>query len=164
MPTFDIRDALATDCAAATDLCLRSKAVWGYDEQFMRQCRDALAVTPERLQTWRVRVAEGPRRELLGIAAASVDNTARDRAELELLFVEPSAMGAGIGGALLADTLAILRGQAVATLWILSDPGAEPFYVGQGAVREGLRPSDAIAGRQLPWLRIAVGRSGPQAL
>lgn len=153
-----IRDARVGDCPAATDLCLRSKASWGYDAAFMEQSRGALTVTPARLAGWCVRVAEDRDAGLVGVSAVSIGAPAE--AELELLFVEPAVMGAGVGRALMRDVVARLRARDVTALWILSDPGAEPFYLRHGAVRVGLRPSDAIAGRLLPWLRLDLGGPG----
>lgn len=152
-----VRDATARDCDSVTDLCLRSKASWGYDERFMKQSRDALTLTPERLESWTVRVAEGPGGTLQGVAAFSIDPGAAQNAELELMFVEPDRMGMGVGGALMLDVMERLRERKVEKLWILADPGAEPFYLRFGAIRTGQRPSDAIPGRWLPWLRLDLG-------
>lgn len=80
--------------------------------------------------------------------------------KLELMFVEPDMMGAGLGDTLMHDVVDRLREGNVTTLWILSDPGAEAFYVRYGAARVGLQPSDAIAGRKLPWLRLDIDGLG----
>lgn len=148
-----IRAASAVDCEAVTELCMRSKRSWGYDEEFMNQSRAALTLTPERVEDWTVRLAESPGGELVGVAASSIGD-APGEAELELMFVEPAWMGMGVGCALVKDLADRLVKVGVETLWILSDPGAEPFYLRLGAVRVGLRPSDAIPGRRLPWLRL----------
>jgi predicted N-acetyltransferase YhbS len=124
-----------------------------------------LTLTRERLERWSVRVAEAQDGELLGVVAFSMEVMIEDmedgpvQAELELLFVEPEWMGAGVGAALMRDITARLAERGVETLWILSDPGAEAFYVRLGARRAGLRPSDAIPGRKLPWLRLELARS-----
>jgi len=150
----DVRDATVLDCQAVTDLCLRSKASWGYDERFMEQSRQAL--TAERVERWVVRVAESRDGTCLGVAAFSMDSSTPTRAELELMFVEPEMMGTGVGDTLMRDLVDRLRECNVATLWILSDPGAEAFYLRYGATRVGLQASDAIAGRKLPWLRLDI--------
>ena len=46
------------EAVALTELCLRSKAVWGYDEHFMEACRAELTVTPERMNSPYFQVAE----------------------------------------------------------------------------------------------------------
>lgn len=154
-----IRAATAVDCEAVTELCMRSKRSWGYDEDFMDRSRTALTLTPERVEAWTVRVAERPGGELTGVAASSARNAPRE-AELELMFVEPAWTGTGVGRALMEDLADRLVDDGIETLWILSDPGAETFYRRLGAVRLGLRPSDAIPGRRLPWLRLDLGASG----
>jgi len=157
-----IRPARHADCDAASELCWRSKAVWGYDETFMNQCRDSLAVTPNRLERETVLVAEGHGGQLLGVVSVSVSDAPSagqhppPSAELELLFVAPEAMRTGVGATLLNHGCRAARERGATVLWILSDPGAEPFYRRRGAVRVGMRPSDAIAGRELPWLRLAL--------
>ncbi|MDD9945919.1 MAG: GNAT family N-acetyltransferase [Myxococcales bacterium] len=154
-----IRDAVEADCAPLTALCLRSKAHWGYDDAFMARCRPVLTVTPATLRSMTVRVAETNGGTLLGVAAwgACEERPASAEAELELMFVEPGAMGRGVGRRLARDLRAQLQRRGVEVLWILSDPGAEPFYRRLGALRVGRRSSDAIPGRQLPWLRLFVG-------
>lgn len=160
--TIWIRDARPSEAAALTELCLRSKASWGYDAEFMRQCQEVLRVSPERISTWQLRVASDASGELLGVSGHSVaPRVSGLAAELELMFVEPGAMRRGVGRALFADVVARLRERRVSVLWILSDPGAEPFYLAQGAVRAGMHVSDAVRGRWLPWLRFAVDTSVP---
>ncbi len=149
-----IRDAVASECNALTALCVRSKASWGYSTHFMVRCAGSLAVTPARIRNWTVRVAESADGTALGVAAVGGD--VPGEAELEMLFVDPDAMGTGVGRALVDDAVRILAERGVDVLWIMSDPGAESFYLRQGAVRAGVRPSDAIPGRTLPWLRLAV--------
>ena len=77
-------------------------------------------------------------------------------AELELLFVDPAAMGRGVGQTLFAfaRTAAVRSGKA--GLAILSDPGARAFYEHLGAEFVRDAPSDAIAGRTLPLLRVRM--------
>ena len=41
-----------------TELCLRSNAVWGYDETFIEACRDELALTTSAMQSSYLQVAE----------------------------------------------------------------------------------------------------------
>jgi GNAT superfamily N-acetyltransferase len=94
-----------------------------------------------------VRVAE---RDGAVVGFAAVDPAAR---ELEMLFVDPAAIGTGAGRALLRDALAAAREAGLAELVIESDPDAEPFYRSQGAEPAGTRTSWST-GRELPLLRI----------
>ena len=40
-----LRPARPEEAPALTELCLRSKAVWGYDAAFMQACRRELTMT-----------------------------------------------------------------------------------------------------------------------
>lgn len=155
-----IRDARPADCAELSALCMRSKAHWGYDSEFMRRCEVTLRITPAELQATTVRVAETTMGRLLGVAALEslADASKPKEAEVGRLFVEPEFMGQGVGRALLNDLRKGAQAAGLDVLWILADPQAEPFYLRMGAVREGMRPSDAIPGRMLPWLRLDLAQ------
>ena len=144
-----VRAARAGEEAELTELAIRSKGHWGHDAAFLERSRTALTLRPEHLERWIVRVAERAG-AVVGIAA--VDPQA---AELELLFVEPAAIGTGAGRALLRDALDRAREAGLAELTIESDPDAEPFYLAHGAEPVGTRISSAT-GRELPLLRIAT--------
>jgi GNAT superfamily N-acetyltransferase len=148
-----IRDATAADLAPLSALARRSKAHWGYDDAFMAACADELTVTPDMLDNQTVRLFEdsGTRH---GFYAVSVKNR---EAGVELFFVDPPAIGRGVGAALWHDL--VLRAQAGVTgIRIESDPEAEGFYLRMGAVRTGLCPSGSIPGRQLPLLHYDLNR------
>jgi hypothetical protein len=53
-----VRLARPEEAAALTALCIRSKAHWGYDSEFMRQSAIALTITPSMIEEGRVLVAE----------------------------------------------------------------------------------------------------------
>jgi len=147
--TLVIRPVRPGEEPALSDLAVRSKGHWGHDAAFLERSRSALTLHPGDLERLIVRVAE---RDGVRVGVAAVDPAA---AELELLFVDPPAIGTGVGGALLRDALAEARAAALATLTIESDPDAEPFYLAAGAERIGTRVSTAT-GRELPLLRIAT--------
>jgi GNAT superfamily N-acetyltransferase len=148
--TLSIRAARPGEEGALTDLAVRSKGHWGHDAAFLARARTALTVRPEHLDRWIVRVAE---RDGRAVGVAAVDPGA---AELELLFVEPAAIGTGVGRALLRDALEHARAAGLGALTIESDPDAEPFYLAHGAQPIGTRVSSAT-GRELPLLRIETG-------
>src|SRR5260370_38672074 len=65
-----IRPARPEEAAALTALCIRSKAHWGYDAQFMRQAETALTVSKAMIDAGGGLVAAGQEGILLGGAAA----------------------------------------------------------------------------------------------
>lgn len=153
MPEHVIRPAEPSEAALLTELAMRSKAVWGYDAAFMRRCRPLLTVTPEYIRSHPVWVAEA---EAAVTGFYSLRELAEDVVDLDLLFVEPRLIGRGVGAKLMAHAVAEARRLGYARMVIESDPGAEPFYLRQGARRTGSVASTVEAGRFLPTLEIGL--------
>jgi GNAT superfamily N-acetyltransferase len=142
-----IRAAAGEDASALSELAVRSKGHWGYDQGFLERARRELTVTPEDVERFIVRVATADGRPL-GFSAVDVQSAP---AELLALWVEPSAIGTGVGRALLADALAIAAAHGTGGLLVESDPNAETFYLHHGARRLGERRSSTTK-RLLPLL------------
>jgi GNAT superfamily N-acetyltransferase len=79
-----------------------------------------------------------------------------------MLFVDPSAIGQGIGAALIAHLLDRARPLGFTVLTIDADPNAEAFYLARGAVRTGVIPSGSVPGRVLPRLELSLAPSAPR--
>ena len=124
-----IRDARPDEADALTALVLRSKAHWGYDEAFLAACRDELAIRAGELAARRI-VVRGERHR--GARRRISEGEAPD-GELGLLFVEPWAIGGGVGRTLYAYVLDAARQLGFKRLAIDADPNAEPFYRAMGA-------------------------------
>ncbi|GAA1490462.1 GNAT family N-acetyltransferase [Brachybacterium sacelli] len=144
-----VRQARAEEAEEISALALRSKSHWGYDEEFLRACRDELTVTPEMCTSGTVRVAVQDTR-ILGYHRLAGSPA---HGELSALFVDLEVIGHGIGGVLLEDALALATARGFRSLVLDADPGAELFYRRFGAVRLGESPSGSIPGRTLPRLR-----------
>src|SRR5689334_12101546 len=93
-----IRAPTIEELAGLSELCLRSKAVRGYDEAFLEACRRELSFDEQDLQLTSIAVAAHGAK-LVGVVQVKVTG---DQADLLKLFVEPSVLGCGVGGALLA--------------------------------------------------------------
>ncbi|WFU06304.1 GNAT family N-acetyltransferase (plasmid) [Rhizobium sp. CB3171] len=145
----NIRPALISEADILTELCLRAKAVWGYDKAFMEECRAELALSPEKITGSLVQVAEVDGR-IVGVAQVSLKGD--DLAELESLFVDPEIQRSGIGRALFDWAIAACIDHSVKAILIESDPGAAPFYRRMGAKDVGHVPSGSIPGRVIPQL------------
>ena len=130
------------------ELCVRSKAVWGYDADFMAACRAELAFHPNDLTSSRIAVAEQDG-AILGVAQVRMSG---HEADLLKLFIEPSALRGGVGKVLFAWAIDVARDMGAMRLTIEADPDAAPFYRRLGARDVGLAPSGSIAGRMLPRL------------
>jgi GNAT superfamily N-acetyltransferase len=76
--------------------------------------------------------------------------------DLDRLFVDPAALGTGVGKALLLAVAEIARDEGAKRQIILSDPNAAEFYERMGAARIGDAPSDSVPGRTLPLFRLEL--------
>lgn len=138
------------ELAEASALCLRSKASWGYDPAFLKVCQDALTLGPQSLPECWVTHHEGA---LTGIVQVSVNG---ERADLELMFIDPDWQGNGIGRALFDHAVRHATDRGARCLMIESDPGAQPFYEAMGARKTGGVPSTLFPGRVLPELTLKL--------
>src|SRR3546814_6446156 len=131
-----------------------SSDVCSSDLAFLQACRDELTVSPKSAAAGRVVVLIG-RETPLGCYALDAGDR-RDEAEISLLFVEPAAIGRGIGRALWEHAVAKARRGGLRRLKVLSDPFALGFYRAVGAtlsgkIRSPVRGSDGSE-RCLPVL------------
>jgi GNAT superfamily N-acetyltransferase len=155
---FILRQARLDETDLLTDLSLRSKSYWGYDADFMAKCVPLLQVTPEMITQpgWRCMVAQSDSRVLGYSLLQHPVDFAEAAALLESLFIDPAAIGKGMGQALLKDALAAARDKGCRFAFVEADPNAEAFYLKYGAVRISQRESSIEAGRTLPWLRFTL--------
>jgi GNAT superfamily N-acetyltransferase len=152
LSTCTIREARVEELEALSALCLRSKAHWGYDADFMARCVPVMRLTPERIEG-RHRVAEADGRAAgFALLAPLKDG----RVDLDLFFVEPKYIGSGVGRALFASIVDLARSLGFKIIEIVADPNAEGFYSRLGAVRVGVAESEVDPGRHLPMLELAL--------
>lgn len=126
-----VRAARAAEAEALTGLVMRSKAYWGYGPEVLAAWAEELRIRPGDVTARRLVVAEDSEGTVLGLA--SLDGAA-PVASLGLLFVEPSAIGRGVGQLLYRDALRRAAELGVRRLLIDSDPHAAGFYRAMGAV------------------------------
>lgn len=150
-----IRSATTGDLTALSSIAARAKAHWGYPEEWLAEWRPQLTVTAADLAEQEIFVACGEENPVgfYGLLFGEV-------ASLEHLWVDPGAMGRGVGRALLEHAVRRVRRRGHASLQIDSDPHAEAFYLHMGATRVGWVPAP-VAGtaRRLPRLALDVRRS-----
>lgn len=148
-----VRPARIEEAAALSDLCFRSKQVWGYDNAFMALCREPLRVKPEQIAAGDVWVAAAGDQSIAGIVSLA---PGEDPATLDLdkLFIEPGRIRGGVGRLLLLHAVGEARRRGATRLTILADPNAAGFYGRNGARFIRMAPSDAIPGRFVPLYEI----------
>ena len=150
-----IRPAREEELRELSDLCMRSKAWWGYDDAFMEACRDELSVTEQDLRDTPVAVLEVNGQP---VGVAQVDPQG-ELAELDKLFVDPRAIGTGAGRKLWEWSVGTARSLGAKKFKVVADPGAAAFYEHMGAVPAGSVPSGSIPGRELPCLVLELDDS-----
>lgn len=147
-----IRKARREEAGILTDLSMRSKAYWGYDDAFMAACTEALRVPEDAIEKYSTYVAEDGGR-VAGYFMLIVED---DKGYLESLFVEPEYIGHGLGKLLWDELMEVAKEAGVYEFTIDADPHAEGFYIRMGAEKEGEKESSVFKGRMLPRLRMKI--------
>lgn len=148
-----IRRARPAEADALSALALRSKAHWGYDADFLAACRDDLTLTADDIATSTVYVIDGEVSPLGFYRLLRQDDGV---AELDALFVEPGAMGRGVGKRLWQHAVATAATLGCSEIVLQSDSQAEGFYLAMGAQRAGESASTVMPGRMLPLMRFRL--------
>ena len=153
-PAVRIRPARPGEAGALTDLAYASKRFWGYPEEELDACCGPLTVSADYIREYAVFVAED---DTTSLGFFSLIPTDRTRViELDHFWVRPDGMGRGVGRAMFwrARDEALRRGMR--TLFIVSDPNAEEFYLRMGATRTGEVPPCSGDGGLLPTLEFSL--------
>jgi GNAT superfamily N-acetyltransferase len=155
LPNVDpaIRRARPAEAGLLSALALRSKAHWGYDAEFLAACRDDLTLTADDMTTSTVYVYDGVDAPLGFYRLVLRDDGV---AELDALFVDPAAMGQGIGRRLWRHAVVTAADLGCSEMIWQSDPQAEGFYLAMGARRAGDSESTVMPGRMLPLMRFRL--------
>ncbi len=150
---FTIRKARPDEADGIGELGIRSKAHWGYTAEQMRVFADELTLAREDIEAKDTHVLENGG-SILGYYTL-VTHTG-ENVELEHLFVDPDALRAGLGSALLDHACGRARNRGFLRMLIQSDPFAEGFYVSRGA-SVLMRLPTSVEGRTLPLMELRLG-------
>ncbi|WIX75021.1 GNAT family N-acetyltransferase [Amycolatopsis carbonis] len=155
MKQIRLRAAEPHEADDITALARRSKAYWGYDQVFLDRVNDVLTVWPEQVRDEQVVVAErdGTMLGYYRLVGEPPDG------ELADLFIEPGAIGTGLGRRLWEHATNSAGERGFRALELESDPHAESFYLHMAAHRVGER--EAAPGRWLPIMRIDLDLTHP---
>jgi GNAT superfamily N-acetyltransferase len=149
---IEIGAARSGEAGALSLLALASKRHWGYDDEFMARCRADLTVHESDLATHRVYVARAGDQVLGFYVLVTLEESF---AELDMLFVAPGSIGAGVGGALLDHALDVAREEGCTNVRVTSDPFAASFYEHCGATLVGTAHSVSTH-RSLPVFDFSI--------
>jgi GNAT superfamily N-acetyltransferase len=143
-----VRRARQDEAGLLTDLTVRSKAFWGYDDSFLEGARQELEFNACKfLPDFHVYIIEAEGQPLGFCSLISVDGST---VELHDLFIEPRYIGKGYGKELWDYAVKLARSLGFSRIVLTADPNAEPFYAHQGAVRVGEKASPVCSDRVLP--------------
>jgi len=146
-----LRPAKEEDADRLSEIARTAKAHWGYAPEWLELWRPSLTFDAETIARDWMRVAEIDG-EAVGVVALSGES---GRVEIEHLWIDPPAMGLGIGRHLVDAALAEARSRGASRVEVVADPNAESFYRHLGAERIGSVDSQP-AGRSLPLMVIEL--------
>ena len=132
--TIVLRYGLAEERVALEELQRSASLVWEEYRAALLAHPDAIQLPTDQLLAQRVRVAEIARPPVGFSVTLPVAN---DAWELDGLFVDPAHWRKGIGTALVADAVALVRQQGGRFVDVTANPRAEGFYLNFGFVLSG---------------------------
>ena len=154
--TPTIRRARPEEAPALRTLAHRSKAHWPYTADFLAAVESMLQLDPQDVSDHEVWVLEHGA-TVVGWHRVTLHG---ERAELEDLWVEPAAIGTGLGRLLFEHAVSVAERAGAGRLEWDADPYAEGFYQAMGGEEIGRSPSAAEEGRTLPRMRLALAQRG----
>src|SRR5438552_16848480 len=95
-----VRPARIGEAAALSELCFRSKQVWGYDDDFMAFCREPLRIKPKEIAAGNMWVAAAADQSIAGVVSLAPGGEPASL-DLDKLFIEPGWIGRAFGRLLL---------------------------------------------------------------
>ena len=152
---MQLRPVKQDEAHLLSQLSIRSKAHWGYDNAFMDASVEELSHSNEDLRDRnRHYVVAEVDNEVVGFY--TLEDIDKAKITLLALFIDPDSMGLGIGKALFEDAKGKAADFGAQTMEIQSDPNAETFYQKMGAVTVGELASGSIEGRFLPLMQVKI--------
>ncbi len=144
-----LRPARATDCERLRDITVASKGSWGYPPAQTRAWVDGLDISAAMLTRTETVVAETDGRV---VAWAQLRAPTAGVCVFEHLWVDPAAMGAGVGTALFRWASARARALGATVMEWEGEPHAVGFYERMGGRR--VRTVTSEWGRELPVMAV----------
>ncbi len=131
---YKIRLANDAEGPLLTDLALRSKSHWDYDQEYLKQCRPAMTVNEQYINDWTVMVLEDKAKIIGFYALKFVSGENR----LDHLWLDLPYIGKGYGRILLEHSFVKAKELGWNSYRLATDKGAITFYEKFGAKKIGL--------------------------
>lgn len=130
---FRVRNAKEEEAEHLSNLALRSKAIWGYSQEFIEACRPHIYVDSSYIQNWPVRVLE-LENQIIGFYSLK---TIGEEPRLDNLWIEPEHIQSGFGRILFRDSVLVANKLGWEFFRLAGEPDAVAFYEKMGAVLIG---------------------------
>jgi len=147
-----IRRAHPSEARSISELALRSKAHWAYNDAQLEVFREELSLSAADVVAHQAHVLLLDE-TLTGFY--TLVPVGEGAVELQHLFVDPAQLRKGLGSELWRHALSTAREQCFSRMIIQSDPNAAGFYRALGATHESDIAS-SIPGRVIPLFSIAL--------
>ena len=128
MVNVQIRRAKPDEADVLSEIAHAAKRHWGYPENWIRQWKSDLTITPEFIAKNEMYVAMYGE-EIVGCCAIAFSESL---VELEHMWIRPEHIGAGVGRALFVHVKERAAQLKIPALEISADPNAEGFYERMG--------------------------------
>lgn len=157
--SFPIRRARVDEAVELSAIALASKASWRYPAAVLAGWQVQLTVNADTIAGCTTYVVEEDSR----VSGFYVLLPALPHWALDHFWVAPTAMGRGVGSALLTHALDVAARGGATGLAIDADPHAEAFYVACGARHVGVvaAPIPGFPERTRPQLLLTINATPP---
>lgn len=152
---IDVREAKSYEAEVLSNLAMRSKAYWGYSQNFLEACSKELLISEEMISSDESHYEVAEDNGII-VGFYALGNISSLDIEVDFLFVEPKNIGTGLGRILMELAKKKAKACGGRTLIIQGDPNAEKFYLAMGAKLTGQRESTSVPGRYLPTFSIDI--------
>ena len=153
MPTLQLRAGRRDEARPLSELALRSKDHWGYDQAFLDACRAERTLAPEDVEGQRVTVAERDG-QIVGFYALAVGEL--PEGILADLFVAPERIRSGVGRVLWEHAMVAARALGFKRLTLEADPGRSRSIWPWAPTGSGRLPSGSVPGRFIPLPEVPI--------
>jgi GNAT superfamily N-acetyltransferase len=154
---FEVREVDPSEAQQLTQLAHLAKAYWGYSPRFMDAFDNELTISADDLNNdrylFRVGTCNG---KICSFYTLDRESETDGSIEMSALFVEPTAIGKGLGQRLFEHSVQEAKSLGASNMIIHSDPYAEKFYTKMGAEKIRDVPSRSMEGRTIPLLKYAL--------
>ena len=145
--------ASVADLQEINELFYKSKAFWGYDENYMNKFMSHFGLTEDYLMTNAVYLNRQDKK-LLGFYSFVIDGK---ELKLDCFFINPDYIRQGIGTRLWAHCCHTVKETYKRNRFILfSDPHAEKFYMKMGCKKIGTHESSIGGNKYIPILEYCL--------